>query len=122
MNNYPILNGIDSLKKIPNSLKEDPIILRFNEETRKALKENLAYEILFGSRARMDNQKYSDYDFLILIHENKEDVRDIIEEIGVDILNKYNILISCLIWSLDDWELKSKFPIGMNILREGILL
>ena len=63
-----IPDGINFLKKIPDALKEDPIIRIFTEETERILQNNLAYKILFGSRARMDNLEYSDYDFLILIH------------------------------------------------------
>jgi predicted nucleotidyltransferase len=116
------LKGMKSLKKIPKHLEGDPIIRTFSNQLQKALKDNLVFKILFGSRARQDFREYSDYDFLIIIDHKDEKVREDVENIGSDILYNYNILVSCLIWPVDEWELNSKFPIGMNILREGILL
>ncbi len=116
------LEGIDSLKKIQTPLVADPIIITFTNQIDKVLKDNVIFKILFGSRARQDFKEYSDYDFLIIIDHKDENVRSEVENIGADILDNHNILVSCLIWAVDDWELNSKFPIGMNILREGILL
>ncbi|MBK6607219.1 MAG: nucleotidyltransferase domain-containing protein [Leptospiraceae bacterium] len=100
--------------------KEDNIVIDFTEELKKQIPSYLKNVALYGSRARGDNKKYSDYDFMVLLKEKNEDVSEIIYDIGYGILDKYEKLASCLIWNEKDWEFHQKFPIGKNILRDGV--
>jgi hypothetical protein len=43
-------------------------------------------------------------------------------DIGYGILDKYEKLASCLIWNEEEWKIQQKFPIGKNILKDGIWL
>ena len=82
--------------------KEDNIVIDFTEELKKQIPSYLKNVALYGSRARGDNKKYSDYDFMVLLKEKNEDVSEIIYDIGYGILDKYEKLTSCLIWNEKD--------------------
>jgi predicted nucleotidyltransferase len=80
---------------------------------------------LFGSRARGDNRKDSDWDILILIDSNK--VTNEIEDNFRDDL--YNIelesgqIISTFIYSKEYWKSSLVYsPLYKNVIKEGIKL
>ena len=88
-------------------------------------KDLTAEAFLFGSRARGDNRKDSDWDILILIDNNK--VTNEIEDNFRDEL--YNIelesgqIISTFIYSKDYWKSTLIYsPLYKNITMEGIKL
>ncbi|MCB1179576.1 MAG: nucleotidyltransferase domain-containing protein [Leptospiraceae bacterium] len=113
-----LLNSISQDQEI----LKDPIVAFFSEKIKKILSKNLTALVLFGSRARGDNKIHSDYDFLILVNKKDHETKDKIIDIEVEVLDQFEKLTSSLVWEDKDWELKKKFPIGMNILKEGILL
>ena len=80
----------------------DPIIEFFSKNLKSNLSEHLTALILFGSRARGDASK--------------------IVDVEVETLDRFERLTSSLVWEEKDWELKKRFPIGLNILKEGVLL
>ena len=81
--------------------------------------------ILYGSRARGDSAKESDFDILILINKDSVSYED---EIKIkyplyDIEFDTGEIISPLIISKSDWEQKHKItPFFENVTREGIVL
>jgi len=115
----------DSLEYLtpPNKIiLNDPIIEFFSNNLKSILSENLSALILFGSRARGDAREHSDYDFLIIVDKKDKDIKSKIIDVEVETLNRFEKLTSSLVWDEKDWELKKRFPIGMNILKEGIFL
>lgn len=77
----------------------------------------------YGSRARGNNKKNSDWDFLILVDENKvtNQIEDEFREYLYDIELETGQIISVLIYSKFDWNNKLKYsPLYKNISREGI--
>ena len=100
----------------------DPLIEFFSNGIHKSLDKHLTSLILYGSRARGDAKDYSDYDFLAIVDQKTEEIEDKILDISVDTLNQFDRITSCLVWEEKDWELKNRFPIGKNIIREGIML
>jgi predicted nucleotidyltransferase len=97
-------------------------------EIAKTLKERLSGSVqlldfkIFGSRARGNEDEYSDMDVFIevesLDRESKKKIRDIIWEVGFD----NSIYISPLImtrYELEDSPLRSS-PIVKNINEEGV--
>ncbi|MBI4244015.1 MAG: hypothetical protein HY606_07990, partial [Planctomycetes bacterium] len=58
----------------------------------------------------------------IVLDERKKVYENILLNIGVDFLNKYDILIGDIIYDEKEWEMRKRFPIGLNILKEGIEL
>jgi predicted nucleotidyltransferase len=103
-------------------LKKDQVVISFTEELKNQIPKYLKNVILYGSRARGDNKKNSDYDFVVLLNKKNEEISEIVYDIGYGILDKYEKLASCLIWNEEEWKIQQKFPIGKNILKDGIWL
>lgn len=79
--------------------------------------------ILFGSRARDDYRKDSDWDILILTDQIlderlKEKIRDELYEIELE----FDQTISSIIQSKRNWEDFNLTPLYQNIEKEGIRL
>ncbi len=104
-----------------SSITDDLIINEFIHSLENKFPDTLEGIILYGSRARGDFRDYSDYDFLIVYKDsgNKELIQDAVLDAEVLVMDKYERLASSLIWSLSDWERKKKYPLGLNILKEG---
>lgn len=78
--------------------------------------------ILFGSQARGDSNKDSDYDILVILKQDytHQDERKIIN-LCYDIDLKYDIIIDVHILSTKELKsLRGKQPIFINALRNGI--
>jgi len=80
---------------------------------------------LYGSRARGDNKRNSDWDFLILLNEDnfiniqEDKIRESVYEIEL----QTNQILSLLIYSKKYWNEKLYItPLYGNIKKEGILL
>ena len=81
--------------------------------------------ILFGSHARGESRKDSDWDVLILV--NRLDVDRILEkeyrEELFDVELEISEPISTFVFSKTDWETRRRItPFYQNIKREGIIL
>ncbi|NIM18118.1 MAG: nucleotidyltransferase domain-containing protein [Candidatus Aminicenantes bacterium] len=94
----------------------------FVKIVRKKLNNRLKKIMLFGSYARGDYTEHSDYDILVVVDKREKFVQDVILDACVEIMDKYYELIGCIVCDEKEWELKKKFPIGLNILKEGIEL
>lgn len=102
--------------------KLDKIPTEFAEILRKKLKGRLRKAILFGSHARGDFTEGSDYDFLVVVDKREKMVQEVVLDASVEILNKYYALIGYIVCDEKEWERKKRFPIGLNVLKEGIEL
>jgi predicted nucleotidyltransferase len=79
--------------------------------------------ILFGSRARGDNNKQSDWDFLILTSSQVDDGKK--KEIRnklIDTELEAEEVISTLIFSQTRWQDYVVTPLYQNVIRDGIEL
>jgi predicted nucleotidyltransferase len=94
----------------------------FARIVKKNLENHLKKIILFGSHARGDFNGNSDYDMLVVVDKNERFIRDIVLDACVEIMDKYYELIGCIVCDEKEWELRKRFPIGINILKEGIEL
>jgi predicted nucleotidyltransferase len=77
--------------------------------------------ILFGSRARNEAKKESDWDFLILTHFPV--TRDLKNKISDELFEtelETDEVLTALIQNAKTWKYYSKTPIYRNILKEGI--
>ena len=84
-----------------------------------------AQVIIFGSRARGDAKKESDWDILILINSNKvtNEIEDIFRDKLYDIELQSGQIISTFIYSKDYWENYLKYsPFYKKINTEGVKL
>ncbi|MDT3738600.1 MAG: nucleotidyltransferase domain-containing protein [Candidatus Kapabacteria bacterium] len=103
--------------------KEQNILRRIKDCVRQ--KSPDAEIILFGSRARGESNKDSDWDILILLrqsivnHSLEREYRDELYNIELSIGQS----VSALIFSKNEWENKHRVtPLFDNIQREGINL
>ncbi|MEX0594947.1 MAG: nucleotidyltransferase domain-containing protein, partial [Candidatus Paceibacterota bacterium] len=77
--------------------------------------------ILFGSRARGDSKKDSDWDFLILTSQRvNEEMKRIIRETLIDTELEAEEVISTIIYSKKSWYNYRNTPLFENINSEGI--
>ena len=83
-----------------------------------------ARTILFGSRARGDARKDSDWDILILLNKDKvtaldrNDISYPIFEMGWDL----NEMIHPIMYTAKEWEKKNYTPFYKNVMKEGVAL
>lgn len=100
----------------------DNISEGFARIVRDKLKNHLNKIVLFGSRARGDYKEGADYDFLVIVDRREKKIQETVLDACVEIMNRYYALIGCIVCDNEEWENKKKFPIGLNILKEGIEL
>jgi predicted nucleotidyltransferase len=84
-----------------------------------------AEAFLFGSRARGDNRKDSDWDILILIDNNTvtNEIEDNFREELYDTELESGQIISVFIYSKDFWNsLLAYSPLYKNVMKEGVKL
>ena len=83
-----------------------------------------ARTILFGSRARGDAHKDSDWDILILLEKeqitrvDRDHISYPIFELGWEI----DEMIHPIMYTTKEWESKSYTPFYKNVMKEGVLL
>lgn len=101
---------------------QDEIVIRFVGELKKNIPQYLKKVILYGSRARGDHKKNSDYDFLVILSQKNLQLNDLVYDAGYSILDSYEKLASCIIWDEMEWNQKKDFSFAKNISRDGISL
>lgn len=79
--------------------------------------------ILYGSRARGDFNKYSDWDLLILLNKNmsfaqKLAINDRLFKIELEV----NEVLIPIIHDVDEWNNLQATPFYENVQREGIII
>ena len=100
----------------------DIIIELFPKLLREKLKDHVKKIILFGSKARGDCSNKSDYDFVVIVDKRTYEIEDIVDDISGQLLYEYSELIGPIIWDEKEWEDRQLYPIGLNIIREGVEL
>ena len=111
------------LQRQNNMMKKEEILIRIS----RSIHENdpNAEAFLFGSRARGDHKKTSDWDILILIDEKKvtNEIEDTFREELYNIELETGQIISTFIYSKDYWKSSLTFsPLYRNVKNEGVKL
>jgi uncharacterized protein len=76
---------------------------------------------LFGSRARGDNAKDSDFDVFIEVKEISKQIKKIIQDIAWEISFENEVVITPIIFSKKEIDLTYKIsPFYKSILKDGI--
>ncbi len=78
--------------------------------------------VLYGSRARGDYQKASDYDLIIILDKITKDTYDKLDEISGEFLYKYGVVFSAIVVTDEEYKKQTYNPLFMNIRKEGITL
>ena len=87
--------------------------------------DNTAEVILYGSRARGDNKRDSDWDVMILLKQKNVDkkIEQTFRHHLLDLELEIGVPISVFVYSKSDWEGKySITPLFRSIKKEGILI
>jgi len=95
---------------------------QFANEVRHRLGHHVKSINLFGSRARGDAREDSDYDMLVVVDQKTLEIRSIILDIEVELLEKYDVLVACVLQSEKQWNTAQGYPLARNIAKEGIPL
>jgi len=79
---------------------------------------------VFGSKVRGDFRETSDIDILVIVKERSLRIMDQIAEITSDLNIKYDLSISPVVFSEEEYDVNSKMasPISLAIHEEGLLL
>ena len=79
--------------------------------------------ILFGSQARGDANPDSDWDLLVLIDKEKQNLIEDFDKYAYPFCElglKYNILISPKVYTLKEWEKRNFTPFYKNVEQDKI--
>jgi len=101
---------------------EKAIVKQFKNILQQALGDRLVELRLFGSHARGDSNEGSDYDILVIVDRRTNDIREMILDVNVKMMNRYEKLFATLIYDESEWQKARSFPHAWNIEREGIIL
>jgi predicted nucleotidyltransferase len=96
------------------------IAQEFADLLRQRLGPHVKQVILFGSQARGDAWEGSDYYVLVIVDERTPDLREVVLDVDVEMMNRYETLFASIIKTEQEWRRLEKFPIGWNIKQEGI--
>ena len=108
-------------------LKREKLALaELKKELEDKLGKDLLNMILFGSKARGDSRPDSDIDVLLVVKKDTEEIRDIVNNISMDLNCKfdYKIFISCKIYSEKEYNYFKSIPtiFIQNVMYDGVIL
>jgi len=98
----------------------DPIILEFKKRLLERFPGIVRHVFLYGSRARGDFERESDYDLIILVDKASKDLEERICVMAWDMGFEHHISISVLVFEQRLFETDLYEPLFMNVRREGV--
>ena len=101
---------------------DDPVVVDFATQLKRALGTHLRGLWLFGSRARGEARPDSDYDLLVLLDRDAADLRDRVLDLQVEMLDRHDALVTTLLYTQDDWQRQQGYPLAITIAREAVRL
>jgi predicted nucleotidyltransferase len=104
------------------SKTEQAILNQFKYILQQTLGDRLMELRLFGSHARGDSNEGSDYDVLVIVDKRTDDIREMVLDADVEMMNRHEKLFAALIYDESEWQNAQSFPHAWNIEREGIVL
>ncbi|MCD6327318.1 nucleotidyltransferase domain-containing protein [bacterium] len=111
---------LDAYRGMTVQAIKDPALSAFEAAIRERLGEHLKKIILFGSRARGDNDPESDYDILLVVDEVTPDVKRISLDVSGECFCEYSRLFPAIPISEERFKNDLYEPFLINARREGI--
>lgn len=102
--------------------RAENLVKEYAEIIRRKLGNRLKGIILFGSQARGDAWKGSDYDILLIVDERTQDIREASLDAGVEMMDRHETLFVSLIYSQEEWAQAQEFPFAWNVRQEGVVI
>ncbi len=103
-------------------LKKDHNIEIVMRELKAYFKERLKRVIVFGSRARGDYSKTSDYDCLIILDKIRPNDEKFLNDIETRMLLSKYVLFSMFLFTEEQLKKRRYEPFLMNAQKEGVAL
>ncbi|MBF0566242.1 MAG: nucleotidyltransferase domain-containing protein [Nitrospirae bacterium] len=103
---------------------EKNAVLEFSRLIKERFGQMVKEIVLFGSRARGEDDKESDIDILIVLASLSWEIKKTISEIAAAENLKYDVFISTIRYDVATWNnpvIKSS-PFGVEVRRDGIWL
>lgn len=103
--------------------KEWKALDEFKRRLRHQVDGNLSFIKLYGSRARGEFYRGSDVDLIVVLKKMGIEIRDILDDIRIDILIKYEIDLEIMCCTLGEYQYYKTIqsPFIQNVERDGIL-
>jgi len=97
---------------------------RFGDAVKSRLGEYVVKMSVFGSKVRGDYRATSDIDVLVIVKERSLRVMDQIAEITSDLNIKYDLSISPVVFSEEEYDVNAKMasPFSLAVREEGLSL
>jgi predicted nucleotidyltransferase len=97
---------------------------RFGAEVKIRLGEYMVRMSVFGSKVRGDFRETSDIDVLVIVKKRSLRVMDQIAEITSDLNVKYDLSISPVVFSEQEYDMNTKMatPFSLAVREEGLSL
>jgi len=109
-------------QKISSARINDEVLNSFVTKLKQQFGRQIKKIILFGSRARRDNDPYSDYDFLIICEDVSDGLKKYVDDLENEILLKNFALVSACLISEKEFKKRIYEPYLMNAKKEGVLV
>lgn len=100
----------------------DRNLLLFKKQIKENLGKNVIKVILFGSRARRNAGKYSDYDCLVIFKKCDNEVKEKLLDIEGNMLYEKNVVFSAFPFSEKELTRKRYEPFIINAIKEGVVI
>jgi len=102
--------------------KNDPVLAEIKQRLNETLGDNVERIILFGSRARGDAHKDSDYDVLLLVKKRSRELENQVNDIAYEMFDRCGKLVNIFDSEVAVYEKSKVDPLFLNIRREGVVL
>jgi predicted nucleotidyltransferase len=100
----------------------DLVLAAIKKRLYETLGDNVQQIILFGSRARGDAERDSDYDILLLVEKRTEALEDQMDDVAYEMLDRYGAVVVIFVDEMEIFEREVHEPLFCNIRQEGIAL
>ena len=106
------------------SKTERRAIERFGDDVKSRLGDYVVRMSIFGSKVRGDFRETSDIDILVIVKERSLRVMDQIAEITSDLNIKYDLSISPVVFSEEEYDVNAQMasPFSLAVREEGLSL
>jgi predicted nucleotidyltransferase len=109
-------------RRKPIGAARDPILRELADALRERFGAHIRDIILFGSRARGDQEEGSDYDVMVLVDVKTAEMESEVFQLGCELDFRHNVCTSVFVEEESLFDDREYEPLFINVRREGIPL